>query len=437
MPGKRTERDKKQEFINKWSGLLDDKFIDYSLPIRTPQQFICLKNDLDHRISEYFDEDEKLVKFTSTLERTFSSVNCCPICIKQYSHQPPTNKISQEEIEQKIVNHLKNNHENKTILITPYTNMQANHTFRCGCGQTFVRAMTDAFRPDRWLLCLNCSKMMYKQEEIKERKELFYKKWNGIVDDALINYCKSTKDIQQFICLSQDINHRCSELYNEEKEYVIFESTIEQVLNNENNCCPICIDGWRHREAYNKLTHEEVCERIETHSNNKSNESGKKTILISKYTCMSNLHEFQCSCGNKFERRMTDILKNDRSFLCIECSYTGASRIALEWLDSLNIPHLITIRSGKEFVIPKTRYKVDGFDPITKTIYEFHGCEFHGHCTVNPNCPLTKNKGPFSYYGDTFIDLYDRTQSRKEEIQNLGYRCVEIWECEYRALKKM
>lgn len=284
MSKRKTPKEKKLEFDSKWSGKLNDRLVDYSLPIRTIQKFICLKNDVDHTYSELYDEDEKIVIFNSTLERAFSSINCCPICIKQYSHKPPTNKITHEEIEKKIVNSPKNisSINNKTKLITPYINMQADHDFLCGCGQKFTRAMTDALRQDRWLLCLDCSKKMYKQHEIKEHKELFYKKWNGIVDDSLINYCKSIKDTQFFICMKQDIDHMCSELFDEEKHFVVFESKIDQVLRNENNCCPICIKEWQHREAYNKLTDTEISERIKNHVNNKPNASGKQTILMSK-----------------------------------------------------------------------------------------------------------------------------------------------------------
>jgi len=438
MTTRRTIDEKKQEFNVKWQGKIDDKFIDYNLPIKSNQKFICLKNDIDHNYSSYFDEDEKYVIFTSTLYRMFNNSNCCPICIKQSQHKPPTNKISQVEIDEKIKLHENNIQQingKQTILISPYINMQSDHIFECSCGKQFNRAMTDALRQDRMLLCLNCSKKAYKHDEIQERKKIFNEKWINIIDDSLIDYSKSTKEVQSFICLKQDINHKYSELYNEDKEHVIFNSTIDQVLRNENHSCPICITEWRQQEAYNKLSEEEINTRIKQHLNNKCNEFGQQTQLISKYAGMSEVHDFQCICGNLFQRRMTDILRNDRSFYCLDCSYTGASRIALEWLSSLNNPNLISIKSGREYTIPGTRYRVDGFDPLTKTIYEFHGCEFHGHCTTNKNCPLTKNKGSFSYYGDLYVDLYDKTQTRKDELIRLGYKYIEIWECEYKSMK--
>lgn len=32
-----------------------------------------------------------------------------------------------------------------------------------------------------------------------------------------------------------------------------------------------------------------------------------------------------------------------------------------------------------EFKIPNTKYKADGYDPKTETVYEFHGTIFHSH----------------------------------------------------------
>ena len=46
-------------------------------------------------------------------------------------------------------------------------------------------------------------------------------------------------------------------------------------------------------------------------------------------------------------------------------------------------------RNGKEQRIG--RYFVDGFNPQTKTVYEYNGCVFHGH----PQCTDEDDKVPF------------------------------------------
>ena len=70
---------------------------------------------------------------------------------------------------------------------------------------------------------------------------------------------------------------------------------------------------------------------------------------------------------------------------------TSQSKVAFQWLyyqdkqsGGNRIKHA---RNGCEQVIPVKRgkVKVDGYDPSTKTVYEFHGCEFHGCRKCKPN----------------------------------------------------
>ena len=76
------------------------------------------------------------------------------------------------------------------------------------------------------------------------------------------------------------------------------------------------------------------------------------------------------------------------------------SEVALEWLmwqehqlgsDSPRIQH---VRNGGEKLIPAgpEAYHVDGFDSHTNTVYEFHGCLFHG-CR---RCHKDRKKKAFS-----------------------------------------
>ena len=62
-------------------------------------------------------------------------------------------------------------------------------------------------------------------------------------------------------------------------------------------------------------------------------------------------------------------------------------------------------------------YKVDGYEPITKTVYEFNGCKWHG-------CPCRPNR--------TNVDRnrYVATKDKEKVIRELGYNLVTAWECE-------
>ena len=70
---------------------------------------------------------------------------------------------------------------------------------------------------------------------------------------------------------------------------------------------------------------------------------------------------------------------------------TCQSEIAFQWLfyqdQQLGGQRIKHARNGGEQVIKVKNGKVteDGYDPMTKTVYEFHGCEFHGckQCKLN------------------------------------------------------
>ena len=63
---------------------------------------------------------------------------------------------------------------------------------------------------------------------------------------------------------------------------------------------------------------------------------------------------------------------------------------------------------------------VDGFDPKLSTVYQFHGCKWHGcPCQGVPNHPK-----------------YQRTIERDNFIKSLGYNLISVWECEKPLLSK-
>ena len=73
-------------------------------------------------------------------------------------------------------------------------------------------------------------------------------------------------------------------------------------------------------------------------------------------------------------------------------------------------------------------FLVDGYKPETKTVYQFHGCHWHGHtCLKNPTKRQQKR------YKDTC--QIDRL------VENNGwdtkYHLVSAWECEEPILKKV
>lgn len=113
---------------------------------------------------------------------------------------------------------------------------------------------------------------------------------------------------------------------------------------------------------------------------------------------------------------------------CHKC-YKNISKMETNWLDSLFVlddqEHRNVYVSGSG----KKKYKVDGFDPINNTIFEFYGDFWHGNPTKfkQNDINLAVKK--------TFGELYNNTLLREKEIQNLGYNVVSIWELDWLSAK--
>ena len=103
---------------------------------------------------------------------------------------------------------------------------------------------------------------------------------------------------------------------------------------------------------------------------------------------------------------------------CPKCRSNSVSNIGTRWINSLEIPTLIP-----EYPLPEnTRRKVDGYDPITNTIYQFHGRFYHSD--------------PRVYSSEEYHKLFkithgkNYTDSKIKDFQLLcwGYNLVIMWE---------
>jgi len=104
------------------------------------------------------------------------------------------------------------------------------------------------------------------------------------------------------------------------------------------------------------------------------------------------------------------------------------SVIALQWIKWISKTQKINIRhklNGGEVKIGS--FKVDGL--CDKTVYEFHGCYWHG-------CP-TCMKDRYRLTANQFLtakEAYEKTIERKQALLSKGYNVVEIWECEFKRM---
>ena len=100
---------------------------------------------------------------------------------------------------------------------------------------------------------------------------------------------------------------------------------------------------------------------------------------------------------------------------------TMHSKVAMEWLtwctqQQQTIQHA---RNASEYRIPGTDFHVDGFDASTNTIYEFHGCFWHG-C---PRCYPTRHETYLRHYDRTMQDVYETTQQRTQQLKEARVHC--------------
>lgn len=131
--------------------------------------------------------------------------------------------------------------------------------------------------------------------------------------------------------------------------------------------------------------------------------------------------EIACRKHGNFYQRPNDHLYGHG---CPKCNKTVSS-IESRWLDILGVPNdkqhrTVTIKVGSK------RFSVDGFNSLTKTIYEFYGDFWHGNPLLyKPNdiCKVTKK---------TFGQMYSDTLNKEKVLKENGYNIVSIWENDFR-----
>ncbi|CAB3989935.1 DNA polymerase [Paramuricea clavata] len=112
------------------------------------------------------------------------------------------------------------------------------------------------------------------------------------------------------------------------------------------------------------------------------------------------------------------------------------SVIALYWLREIEAQlsendHFLqsTLRVDGETQI-MGRY-VDGYCETTRTIYQFHGCFYHG-CTQ-----CYEGDEYNTVLNETYYTLCERTRRTEKMFENAGYRVVTMWECDYMQTNKL
>ena len=120
---------------------------------------------------------------------------------------------------------------------------------------------------------------------------------------------------------------------------------------------------------------------------------------------------------------------------------TNQSLKALQWLylkeheipkQGASADRIRHVRNGGEQTVRTavTSYFVDGYDPLTCTVYEFHGCLYHG-C---PRCYPNRQAKHYATPDRTIEELYEATICKRMALLRAGYTVIEQWECEWDKL---
>ena len=110
-----------------------------------------------------------------------------------------------------------------------------------------------------------------------------------------------------------------------------------------------------------------------------------------------------------------------------------------EWLQYRAYTDNVDIQSrmsGKQAVFEhgNQQFLVDGYCAENNTVYEFHGCWWHGHKECKPH----KHTGPHpTREGYTFEQLFEETEERSRILRDeLGLNVEEIFECQWTKMKR-
>lgn len=134
--------------------------------------------------------------------------------------------------------------------------------------------------------------------------------------------------------------------------------------------------------------------------------------------------EILCKKHGPFSQRANNHINGTG---CPGCTYGRTISIQeTAWLDSLNI---LEQNRQVSLVIDGKRYVVDGYDPISNTVYEFNGDLWHG----NPDIYNPRDLNPFNK--KTFGELFESTEQKKQTIISAGYNYISIWENDWNKVK--
>ena len=213
-------------------------------------------------------------------------------------------------------------------------------------------------------------------------------------------------------------------IYKSGHERVIIVCPVHGALNitpsgHLQNDCRRCVDEGR------RTTTEEFVTRSHAVHNNKY--MYEKTVYV---RCDQGVM-ITCPTHGDFEQRASCHLAGSGCYKCYLGQPSKKSIFWLEWMAVQTNQHIQHAGNGEEYLIPGSRFKADGFNPDTNTIWEFYGTLWHSsplYYDLTAPHPFIKNK--------THGEVYQKTLDRLQWIRGQGYQVEYVWEQTFDAIVK-
>lgn len=157
--------------------------------------------------------------------------------------------------------------------------------------------------------------------------------------------------------------------------------------------------------------------------------NNKYTYPQQEYISAETKMRIVCKKHGEFLQRAID---HTSGYGCPKCS-TSISKKERAWLDQMGIPDTTSNRQVK-IKIGNKKYNVDGYNPQTNTVYEFHGDYWHGNLNIYQPDELNKVTGKDMQHH------YDETCRKHRDLKAAGYNLIWIWESDWKkqvAVQKM
>ena len=93
------------------------------------------------------------------------------------------------------------------------------------------------------------------------------------------------------------------------------------------------------------------------------------------------------------------------------------------------LQHVRNSLNGEAKVItPAQSYNMEGYHAASNTVYEYHGCIFHG---CRKCYPKQGNMKRFCHPDRAVSEVYEATLKKTAILHDAGYTVIEIWGCDF------